>query len=57
MQDTAQEDSRNSRGYFKCQFGDCGLVFKTKATLKRYPTTVIPITMFLIKEHVKSLLN
>lgn len=57
MQDTAQEDSRNSLGYFKCQFGDCGLVFKTKATLKRYPTTVIPITMFLIKEHVKSLLN
>lgn len=36
LQDTSPQDMRNSLGYFKCQDINCGLVYKTKATLKRY---------------------
>jgi len=36
VQDTPEEDPRNSFGYFKCPNVNCGLVFRTNATLKRY---------------------
>jgi len=36
LQDTSSQDMRNSLGYFKCQDINWGLVFKTKATLKRH---------------------
>jgi predicted phosphoadenosine phosphosulfate sulfurtransferase len=35
VEDTGQDDARNSLGYYKCCAPNCGLVFKTNATLKR----------------------
>ncbi|KAJ7361941.1 hypothetical protein OS493_014588 [Desmophyllum pertusum] len=37
VQDTPEKDTRNSlAGYFKCPNVNCGLVFRTNATLKRH---------------------